>query len=240
VSGQRLPRDPGEAAGQSEYNQRLKTLAPLMEAALRWLAEHTPTSAELPRLMDATPVPCGQSVITARRSDLAGWAGYGYCPSHLRWYWGAKLLLIVTCEGSVSGFGLTNPKLVGERQQARQLLADHPANRPAPGTAIVTDKGLAGEDTEAFFASPGLELILLRPARKDETAPRVLPQLAAAVHPGDHLDARAPARPGTPRRPCPRRAVGPDRPAAPGAQRRHLAQLADRRAGQAFPDAYDH
>src|SRR6266545_7669977 len=66
--------------------------------------------------------------------------------------------------------------------------------------------------------------------------PPVLPQLAAAAHRGDHLDAQAPARPGTPRRPCPRRAVVPDRPAAPGAQRRHLAQLADRRAGQAFPD----
>ena len=28
--------------GQSEYNQRLKNAAPLMEAALRWLADHTP------------------------------------------------------------------------------------------------------------------------------------------------------------------------------------------------------
>src|SRR4051812_38549614 len=37
----------------SEYNQRLKTAAPLMEAALRWLACHTPGSAELLRLMDA-------------------------------------------------------------------------------------------------------------------------------------------------------------------------------------------
>jgi hypothetical protein len=27
---------------QSEYNARLKDLAPLMEAALRWLADHTP------------------------------------------------------------------------------------------------------------------------------------------------------------------------------------------------------
>ena len=61
-----------------------------MEAALRWLADHTPGSAELLRLMDATPVPCGQSVVTARRSDLYGWAGYGYCPSHSRWYWGAS------------------------------------------------------------------------------------------------------------------------------------------------------
>jgi hypothetical protein len=25
--------------------------------------------------------------------------------------------------------------------------------RPAPGTAVVTDKGLSGEETEAFFAS---------------------------------------------------------------------------------------
>jgi hypothetical protein len=51
--------------GQSEYNQRLRNLAPLMEATLRWLADHTPGSAEMLRLMDATPVPCGQSVITA-------------------------------------------------------------------------------------------------------------------------------------------------------------------------------
>jgi hypothetical protein len=28
--------------GQSEYNQRLKDLAPLLEAAVRWLAEQTP------------------------------------------------------------------------------------------------------------------------------------------------------------------------------------------------------
>jgi hypothetical protein len=76
--------------GQSEYNQRLKAIAPLMEAALRWLADHTPGSAEMLRPMDATPVPCGQSVITAKRSDLYGWAGYGYCASHSRWYWGLK------------------------------------------------------------------------------------------------------------------------------------------------------
>jgi len=160
---------------QSEYNQRLKTLAPLMEAALRWLADHTPASAELLRLMDATPIPCGQSAVTARRSDLFGWAGYGYCPSHSRWYWGSKLLLIVTCEGTVTGFGLANPKLYGEREQARLLLERQPANRPRPGTAIVTDKGLSGGDTEAFFASPDLGLTLIRPARKDEKTPRSFP-----------------------------------------------------------------
>jgi len=161
--------------GQSEYNQRLKNAAPLMEAALRWLSGQTPGSAEMLRLMDATPVPCGHSVITARRSDLAGWAGYGYCPSHSRWYWGSKLLLIVTCDGTVTGFALADPKLYGEREQARQMLEHQPANRPAPGTAIVTDRGLSGEDTEAFFAGPDLRLTLIRPARKDEKQPRYFP-----------------------------------------------------------------
>ena len=161
--------------GQSEYNERVKLLAPLMEATLRWLADHTPGSAELLRLMDATPVPCGQSAVTAKRSDLYGWAGYGYCPSHSRWYWGAKLLLICTCDGTVTGFGLANPKLFGEREEARQILQDQPANRPAPGTAVVTDKGLAGQETEAFFASDELGLTLIRPARKDEKQPRHYP-----------------------------------------------------------------
>jgi hypothetical protein len=50
---------------QSQYNTRLRQLAPLTEAALRWLADATPATAELLRLMDATPVPCGTSAVTA-------------------------------------------------------------------------------------------------------------------------------------------------------------------------------
>jgi Transposase DDE domain len=160
---------------QSEYNHRLKAAASLIEAAVRWLAEHTPGSAELLRLMDATPVPCGQSVITAKRSDLAGWAGYGYCASHSRFYWGAKLMLICTCDGTVTGFGLASPKLYGEREHAQQMLAHQPASRPHPGTAVVTDKGFSGDDFEDFLASPELGLTLIRPARKDEKNPRYFP-----------------------------------------------------------------
>jgi hypothetical protein len=159
--------------GQSEYNERLKDAAPLMEAALRWLAEHTPGSAELLRLMDGTPVSCGQSKLTTQRSNLFGYAGYGYEPSHSRYYWGVKLMLITTADGTVTGFGLANPKLWGEREETRQLLTHQAANRPAPGTAVVTDKGLAGQETEAFFAD--LELLLIRPGRSDEHQPRPFP-----------------------------------------------------------------
>jgi len=159
--------------GQSEYNHRLKAVSPLMEAALRWLADHTPASAELLRLLDGTPVGCGQSRATAKRSGLFGYAGYGYEPSHSRYYWGIKLLLLCTADGTVTGFGLANPKLWGERQAVRQLLVHQPANRPPAGSAVVSDKGLSGEQTEELFA--GLDLLLVRPARTDEHRPRPFP-----------------------------------------------------------------
>lgn len=152
--GQLFPR----MLGQPEYNQRLKDAAPLMEAALRWLGEHTPGSAELLRLMDGTPVPCGQSVVTRKRSDLAGHAGYGYCASPSRFYWGTKPMLIVTADSTVTGFSLANPKLVGERDQVTTMLTAQPANRPHPGSTIVADKGFAGSDYEDFLTGPDLDL----------------------------------------------------------------------------------
>jgi DDE family transposase len=160
---------------QSEYNERLKAAAPLMEAALRWLAERTPGSAEPLRLMDATPVPCGQSVLTANRSALAGYAGYGYCASHSRFYRGGKLLLLVTCDGTVTGFAVANPKLAGERETARVMLEKQPANRPLPGTAVVADRGFAGDDFEEFLAGDDLHLTLIRPARANEKTARPFP-----------------------------------------------------------------
>jgi hypothetical protein len=94
---------------QPEYNRRLRQVAWLLEAALRWLADHTPTTAERLRLLDGTPLVCGRSRATAMRSNLFGWAGYGHDTSHHCFYWGARLLLLCTPEGTVTGFGLANP-----------------------------------------------------------------------------------------------------------------------------------
>ncbi|MCI0689774.1 MAG: transposase [Sporichthyaceae bacterium] len=157
---------------QSEYNTRLRQAAPLLEAALRWLAARTPSSAELLRLMDGTPVRCGASRATALRSDLFGWAGYGHDASHHCFYWGARLLLVVTADGTVTGFGLANPKLVGEREQALAVF-DQPANLPPEDTLIVCDKGFAGADFQATLAGHGLTVI--RPARAGEPDPKTFP-----------------------------------------------------------------
>ena len=87
-----LPKQPG-------YRKRLKAAAPLLAAAIDQLARQCPSRYDPVRLIDATPVPCGAPRETVKLSDLAGWASYGYCPAHSRWYWGLKLYLITTPDG---------------------------------------------------------------------------------------------------------------------------------------------
>jgi hypothetical protein len=159
--GHLFPRLPG----QSAYNARLRDAAPLMEAALRWLARRTPSAAERLRLMDGTPVRCGASRATAVRSGLAGAASYGHDASHHCFFWGAKLMLAATADGVITAFGLASPKLAGEREEALAMFR-HRKNLPPAGTVIVADKGFAGRDFEASLA--GMDLHLVRPARKDE------------------------------------------------------------------------
>ena len=116
-----------------------------------------PSAAERLRLADGTPPLCGRSRTTSVHPDLADYAGYGHDTSHHCFYWGSRLLLVTTCEGTVTSFGLANPKLSGEREHARLLLSTRPANRPPKGSAVVTDKGLSG--IEEFFCWAGLCLV---------------------------------------------------------------------------------
>ena len=44
------------------------------------------------------------------------------------------------------------------------MLEEQPANRPAPGTAVVADKGSAGHDFEQFPAGGDPGLTLVRPS----------------------------------------------------------------------------
>src|SRR2546428_344872 len=64
--------------GQSGYNKRLRKLAATMMWLIAVLARDTALWADDVWVVDSTPVECGRSKETARRSDLAGWAEYGY------------------------------------------------------------------------------------------------------------------------------------------------------------------
>lgn len=44
------------------------------------------------------------------RSDLAGWAEYGYCASHSRFFWGLRLHLVCALQGLPVAFTLTGAK----------------------------------------------------------------------------------------------------------------------------------
>jgi hypothetical protein len=110
---------------QSGYNRRLRTASGLLQALIRVLAVDTRAWCDDTWIIDSTPVECGRSRPTARRSDLAGWAGYGYCASHSRYFWGLRLHLICTPGGLPITYALAHPKL-DERDVARDLLDTDP------------------------------------------------------------------------------------------------------------------
>ena len=85
--------------GQSGYNKRLRAALPLLKRVIRVLAADTDLWADPVWLVDSTPVECARSRPTVQRSDLAGVAGYGYCASHSRYFWGLRLHLICTPAG---------------------------------------------------------------------------------------------------------------------------------------------
>jgi len=148
----------------SAYNRRLRRAAVLVAVALGDLAARAPSWCDELRLVDSTPVPCAASRQTVHRSDLAGHAGYGYCKSHHRYFWGFRLYVLAAGDGLPVAWCLATPKL-GEREVVAATL-DHERARLRPGLLILGDKGFAGRDFEQLVAGYGARL--LRPDRSDE------------------------------------------------------------------------
>ena len=149
-----LPKQPG-------YNKRLRALAPTIAQLITHLAVSSPSFCDGLRLLDSTPVPCGQSRETARRSELAGYAAYGWCKSHSRFFWGFRLYLLCASDGMPICFELA-PANTPERQVAAEMLERVDLH----GYTVLADKGFAGEEFEQLMASHGARF--LRPDRKDE------------------------------------------------------------------------
>jgi hypothetical protein len=119
-------------------------------------------------VVDSTPVECARSRDTVRRSQLAGWAEYGYCASHSRYFWGLRLHLLATLHGLPVGFALTGAK-ADEWHVLLDLLHNDPTLAEArSGQVLIADKNYYGRDFEAALAGAGIEL--LRRARQGEPA----------------------------------------------------------------------
>lgn len=146
---------------QPRYNERCRRLAPKLILLWKALAAETAGASDDLRLLDTTPLPCGQSIETTRRSQLAPWAGFGYSSAHSRRYWGFKLILLCAPDGTIVDFDLVAAN-TGERDAALALLQANPIE----GTTIICDKGFAGADFEAAVRE--LRALPLRPSRADE------------------------------------------------------------------------
>jgi len=122
---------------QSQYNRRLRALTP----QLVWVQQRLSAllaSGEA-RIADGTLVGVANYPGCASRSEFAGIAAYGFCPSKSRYYWGMRLVLLVDRQGTPVGYTLVaaNEK---EYEPVRELaLADG-------STILVCDKGLWGRE----------------------------------------------------------------------------------------------
>ncbi|GAA1558924.1 IS982 family transposase [Actinomadura kijaniata] len=154
-----LPKRPG-------YNKRLRSALPLVKRVIRLLAVDTDFWLDDVWIADSTPVECGRSRPTVKRSQMAGWAGYGYRASHSRFFWGLRLYLICTPSGMPITWALADPKL-DERQVLVSMLDLEPelaADRP--GLLLIADKGFKARWFEYDLNLRGIEL--LRPWMRNE------------------------------------------------------------------------
>jgi hypothetical protein len=157
--GHLFPRIPR----QSAYLKRRKALAESIDWLAGVFAAASPGYHDDLVLLDSTPVECGRSLDTARRSALADWAGYGYSRSHSRWFWGMRLHLCCAPDGTPR-----RAELVGADRKEREVALGLLPHVLRGGETIVCDKGYVGHDFERAVAALGGRIV--RPARADEPA----------------------------------------------------------------------
>jgi hypothetical protein len=153
-----LPDRPG-------YNKRLRHSGQLLQHVIGYLTRSCVSFTDDVWLVDSTPVECGRSRETVKRSDLAGWATYGYCASHSRFFWGLRLHLVTTPSGLPIAYALTGAK-ADERDTALDMIAF--GELTTVGQTLIADKGYRRASFETELANAGITLI--RPALKTEPA----------------------------------------------------------------------
>jgi hypothetical protein len=146
---------------QSALHKRRARLGEAIEWLIGVFASASPGSGDSVVLLDSTPVECGRSVETARRSELADACGYGYSRSHSRWFWGMRLHLVCAPDGTPRAAALVAADRP-EREVGLHLLE----RTLRGGETVVCDKGYAGREFAEAVAALGATVA--RPPRKNE------------------------------------------------------------------------
>ena len=151
----KLPKQPG-------YWKRRLRLADTIEWLCAMFAQDSPGYFDDVVLLDSTPVECGRSVETSRRSALAPACAHHYSRSHSRWFWGMRLHLLAAPDGTPRAAILASAD-----QQERDVALRLFEVGLHGGELVVCDKGYAGRDFEQTVADR-FGASILRPARKNE------------------------------------------------------------------------
>ena len=108
----RLPR-------RSGFLKRRERLSDTIEALIGVFAADSPGFHDDLVVVDSTPLECGRSVETSKRSQLAEAADDGSCASHSRFFWGFRLHGLFGLDGTPRALQLTSPKSIRTRRLPR-------------------------------------------------------------------------------------------------------------------------
>jgi DDE family transposase len=135
---------------QSQYNRRLRRLAPVIATVQLRIAELIATHELV--IADGTLVGVANYAGCVSRSEFAGTAAYGYCAAKSQYLWGVRLVLITDPSGVPVGYTLVaaNEK---EYEPVRELTTAH------CGCTLIADKGLWGRAYKDTLALQGVSIL---------------------------------------------------------------------------------
>jgi hypothetical protein len=153
IVGRLLPGWFPRLPDQTQYNRRLRSLAPRLVWVQQRLAAQL-ASGKL-RVADGTLIGVANYAGCGSRSEFAGSAAYGYCAAKSRYYWGMRLVLLTDRRGLPVGYTLV-PANEREYEPVRALALGDGCRM------LLADKGLWGAEyaeTLRWKASPSARRI---------------------------------------------------------------------------------
>lgn len=137
---------------QSQFNRRARNLRFLLNELRKDWAAQLGANLEAHFLLDTTPVIAVGYRRDKRKSAFLGSANYGVCASRKMKYFGYKLVMLTTLDGTPYSFELV-PANTDERDAADEILDELP-----PDSNVWSDKGFIDQEWQAQWAEQGRHL----------------------------------------------------------------------------------
>ena len=160
---------------QSEYNRRARSLRFLLNELRQAWGNTLGVQSEKHFLLDTTPVVVVGYRRSKNHSDFRRSADYGYCAARQMKYFGYKLVMLTTLDGTPYSFELV-PANTDERDAADEILDTLPV-----GSNAWSDKGFIDEDWQSEWRNQGVFIWTAKRENQTQQNPPVFDQLLNRV-----------------------------------------------------------